>query len=327
MPSMQPPALPSVWNFYKHLYDIWLDTTSEMLTRAMRTPAFAWLMGRSLTQSLEIKRQVDGVLEAWLKSARVATDADIQVVLLALKRLEDAIARMAAPRGEAPGEEAGGGLARLIDDHRKRLEYVLDDRLARRESPLERQLSEAIAKVEANGVLLREVAERLRLILAETAAAKKADQPANHTIDQPASFANLAKALVQSSDFRLQIEDALAEGLARMEYAAKADTQAVRLAVEAADAKIAQIASSIGAFAANLGKAIEQLRHADDITAAALANHLAAIESETKAVRSEVKAREGQFETIQSLVRSVVGSLDEIAKQLALLTAKGASKP
>lgn len=271
---------------------------TERIEQVLQTQDFAANLGRNLSQSLDFRRQLAEVVTAIrdLEAKVIQTTSEIRAY--------------------------GPKLGETIALFRQTMETV---------TTLLNRVNETVTSS------LKGAAEGTRTdtqaVLTELRAFEsKVVQIASVTTDaidlvrkQTAVAANLGKGFPPSADLKRQVEEALEEWLGRTHLATKSDLESVLTTVETAEGKVVQITSSMGAFATNLGKALDQLRQADENLAASLKAHEVGIESEIQAVRMELKGGQRDLALTNSLVKDMVGWLDAIAKKLDQLIERSAS--
>ncbi len=76
---------------YKRFYDLWVQSTSEMLNEMMRSPQFAGVMGKSLQGSLDFKKRLDELIESSLKGLHLPTSSEVTELSRRIRALEQQV--------------------------------------------------------------------------------------------------------------------------------------------------------------------------------------------------------------------------------------------
>ena len=79
---------------YKKFYEIWVRSSSEMMEEIMRSPHFAAMAGKMLDTSVDMKRQIDEVIETSLKGMHLPTSSDFKELSRRLLTLEERVEQL-----------------------------------------------------------------------------------------------------------------------------------------------------------------------------------------------------------------------------------------
>lgn len=79
---------------YKKFYDIYVRSSSEMMEEIMRSPHFAAMAGKMLDNSVDMKKQMDEVIETSLKSMHLPTSSNFKGLSRRLRTLEEQVEQL-----------------------------------------------------------------------------------------------------------------------------------------------------------------------------------------------------------------------------------------